>query len=74
MKVKATRRKRKRLGRKPKHSSQMANLGLYVPVEWRDAIKQEAQARGITASQLVVDLFKKEIDESHPRYDHWAGK
>jgi hypothetical protein len=61
MKVNATKRVKKRLGRKPKHDSQMANLGLYVPVEWRDAIKQEAEARGVTASELVVALFKKEV-------------
>jgi hypothetical protein len=60
MEVRSTKRKKKRLGRKPKHASQMANLGLYIPVEWREAIHAEAKARGITASELVVDLFKKE--------------
>jgi hypothetical protein len=60
MKVQATQRKKKRLGRKPKHTSRMANFGLYVPVEWRDAIKAAAEAKGITASELVVDLFRKQ--------------
>ena len=67
MKIQATQREIKRLGRKPKHSSRMVSFGIYVPEEVRDAIKAEAKAGGLSAGELLVELFKKEVGGGHQK-------